>query len=414
MPKNSAGSNAQNIIRASLSWLRDPRAVIKAGHEKHGLSFYLKLPILGQTFITGEPGHIRQIRSNPLLVGGRGMTVLRPLLGDDNLIMLEGEKHKNSRQALSQLFTPTRIKIFDELLKRKLRETSMVYSQHETVNIYALFQEILLTAIIAFLFPESDDKTQRQLEKEVSNFFHSVDHPFILFFKPFQIDLGAFSQWGRMLRAKKTLQNSIKQVIRKEAYFDSMKETLSEQQIVDEMIALLLFGHDTSAASLAWAVHHCLDHPEHIPKLAEDRNYLEAVILESMRLNPVVVHLTRVATEDVRIGDQVIPKGMRVLPCAYLAHFDPNIFPDPEEFQPARFSDKNLFENSYFPFGFGSRVCIGKHLALQQMRILLPELFNSVRLEKPDGKKAVSVRDNVLMVPSGEVRIFLNGQENEG
>ena len=251
----------QKIVRASLSWLREPEAVIRAAYQKYGLSFYLKLPILGKTFVTGDPKHIHHIRTNPLLVGGRGMTVLRPLLGDDTLIMLDGEKHKDRRYALSQLFTPGRIKAFDELMKRKLAETAVDYSQHKTVNIYSFFQEILLTVIIAFLFPESDKETKKQLEKEVSAFFHSVDPPFMLFFKPFQVNLGSYSQWGRMLKSKQVLQSSIKRILRNEGHGELVNSGLGEQQIIDEMIALLLFGHDTSAAALAWATHHCLDHP---------------------------------------------------------------------------------------------------------------------------------------------------------
>lgn len=405
--RHSNRKQGQKIVHASLSWLREPEAVIKAAHQKYGLSFFLKLPILGKTFVTGDPNHIRHIRANPLLVGGRGMTVLRPLLGDDTLIMLDGEKHKDRRYALSQLFTPGRIKAFDELMKCKLSETAVVYSQHKTINIYSFFQEILLTVIVAFLFPESDKETQKQLEKEVSAFFHSVDPPFMLFFKPFQIDLGSFSQWGRMLEAKRVLQNSIKSNLRNEGHGELVNNGLGEQQIIDEMIALLLFGHDTSAAALAWATHHCLDYPQHIPMLTEDPNYLEAVLLESMRLNPVVVHLTRVATSDVFIGDQFIPKGMRVLPCAYLAHFNPQIFPKPALFQPERFLNKKSYDDSYFPFGFGNRVCIGKHFALQQMRVLLPELFSKVRLEKVAESPVVSVRDNVIMVPDGNVKMHL-------
>jgi cytochrome P450 len=397
----------EKVIHASLSWLREPEAVIKAAHPKHGLSFYLKLQILGKTFVTGEPEHIRHIRTNPLLVGGRGMTVLRPLLGDDNLIMLDGERHKERRYALSQLFTPDRIKALDELMKHKLAETAIVHSEHKTVNIYSLFQDVLLTVIVAFLFPDSDKKVQERLEKEVSAFFHSVDPPFMLFFKPFQINLGSYSQWGRMLQAKRALQGSIKSILRSEHNVELINNGLSEQQIIDEMIALLLFGHDTSAAALAWATHHCLDHPQHIPILIEDPVYLEAVLLESMRLNPVVVHLTRIATADVFIGDQIIPKGMRVLPCAYLAHFNPEIFPGPDLFQPERFLHKDSYSDSYFPFGFGNRVCIGKHFALQQMRVLLPELFTKVQLEKVDDSAVVSVRDNVLMVPYGKVKMHL-------
>ncbi len=395
----------QPVVTASLSWLLNPESVIRAAHKKHGLSFYLRLPILGKTLVTGDPLHIRQIRGNPKLVGGKGMTVLRPLLGDDTLIMMDSQHHKDRRYALSQLFTPDRLKAFDSLMRNKLGETAISYSNQDKVTAYSFFQEILLAVIVAFLFPDSPPAAQKKLEKLVSTFFQSVHPPLMLFIKPLQVDLGSFSQWGRMKKAKRELQVYIRNMLETDAGLLKNSD-LSMQQVVDEMIALLLFGHDTSAAALAWAVHHCLDNPQHIPHLIKDASYLEAVILESMRLNPVVVHLTRLASEDLLIGHHPIKANMRILPCAYLAHFNPEVFSSPYQFQPERFLQNASFEDSYFPFGFGNRVCIGKQFALQQMRVLLPELFKRVRVEKLD-PVVVPVRDNVIMVPKGAVKMSL-------
>lgn len=389
-------------VKSGIGWFLNPISVIKKASRELGPSFYLKLPILGKTFVTGDPRILNDIMNHPNLVGGKGMKLLRPVLGDNNLIMLYGKSHKDRKHSLSQLFTRSRLLLFDSTMLRKQAEIAFKYSQKDKVDLYTFFQEVLLTSIVAFLFPQADPDQKVQIEDSVERFLHSVDKPMMLFFTPLQINLGRFNTWGRMLIAKQDLHNLISELMRQQDYYESLQQTMPEEQIIEEIVALLLFGHDTSAASLAWAVHHCLDNRVDLPRLKTDSEYLEAVIAESLRLSPVVVHLTRVATKEMTLGGFKITNGTRVLPTAYIAHFDESVFPEAEKFIPERFII-NTYNDSYFPFGFGNRICIGKHFALQQMRVLLPDLFNIAELTVPDDSVTSSVRDNVLMVPKRDI-----------
>jgi cytochrome P450 len=182
---------------------------------------------------------------------------------------------------------------------------------------------------------------------------------------------------------------------------------LPEDAILDEALALLLFGHDTGAAALAWAVAHIWRRPEILARVRDEAEaaagspYLEACLKESLRLTPVVVHLTRVAARDTQIGDHTVPAGARVFPCAYLAHRDPAVFPEPTAFRPERFLHGETYDGSWFPFGVGARTCIGNRFALRQMLLLAATLARTPALNLAPGWQPRPVRRLVLVLPEG-------------
>lgn len=184
--------------------------------------------------------------------------------------------------------------------------------------------------------------------------------------------------------------------------------------MINEALTLLLFGHDTGAATLAWAFAHFYRHPGVVERIRREaqyieadcgwpdparHHYLEACLKESMRLCPVVVHLTRVATRDTIIGGHPVREGEYVFPCAYLAHHNPDVFPDPAAFNPERFLHDNRDPYAYFPFGFGNRTCVGESFAMRQMIIIASTLITRLALAPAPGTEIRPVRQTVLIIP---------------
>ena len=189
--------------------------------------------------------------------------------------------------------------------------------------------------------------------------------------------------------------------------------TLSEDDLIEEVLSLLLFGHDTAAATMAWALAHIYQdgaavqriraeadggrngtpiHPESLP-------YLEACLKESMRLCPVVVHVVRTATTDIRLAEHAVPRGHKVIPCTYLAQHNAEVFPEPYAFRPDRFLNGRRYEHAFFPFGFGDRTCVGKPFAMRQMLLVLSTAARAADLELAPGYQATPARQLVLIVP---------------
>src|SRR5262249_23199857 len=158
--------------------------------------------------------------------------------------------------------------------------------------------------------------------------------------------------------------------------------------IVEEVLSLLLFGHDTAAAAMAWAFAHIYSHPTVVERIRAEAGadpealpFLTACVKESMRLCPVVVHLGRTAAADLRLGQHDARRGEKVIPCTYLAQHNPEVFPEPDVFRPERFLNGQRYEHAYFPFGFGSRTCVGKPFAMRQMLLVIATAVREVDLE---------------------------------
>jgi cytochrome P450 len=185
---------------------------------------------------------------------------------------------------------------------------------------------------------------------------------------------------------------------------------LAESDLVTEIFALLMFGHDTTAVTLAWAFAHIYSHPHVVDRLRsesfssaqlddEPPTLWQACLNESMRLAPAVVQLFRVAEQEVQLTGQTVRQGEMVMPCLYLAHHNPEIFPAPDQFRPERFLTQSYPPATFFPFGFGARLCLGKALAQRQMPLILSTLIQNADLALAPGYVPTPSRYMVLIAP---------------
>ena len=163
---------------------------------------------------------------------------------------------------------------------------------------------------------------------------------------------------------------------------------MSDAEIRDELLTLLVAGHETTATALSWAMERLTRHPEKLERLraevadGEDE-YLTATIQETLRLRPVILIVVRKLTEAVELGGYELPAGAGVTPCIHLIHRDPNIYPDPDRFLPERFLDNPPGTYTWIPFGGGVRRCLGAAFAQFEMAVVLREL---VRRHDPPGQ----------------------------
>jgi cytochrome P450 len=187
---------------------------------------------------------------------------------------------------------------------------------------------------------------------------------------------------------------------------------LSDQALRDELVTLLVAGHETTATALAWAVHHLLVHPEVRARLAAEvqgiddplalsrLDYLDAVVKETLRLTPIVPMVGRRLTRPMTIGGHPLPAGVVGAPSIVLAHRRPERWPDPDRFAPERFLDAKPTPYEFLPFGGGVRRCIGAAFALYEMKIVLAEILRRVELELQPGYEARVIRRSVTLAPS--------------
>jgi cytochrome P450 family 135 len=177
---------------------------------------------------------------------------------------------------------------------------------------------------------------------------------------------------------------------------------MSDEELRDELMTLLLAGHETTATSLAWAIERLVRHPEAMDRLVTEAReggteYAEAVCKETLRMRPVLPIVARLLKRDVEIGGRLLPEGVVVAPNIYLVQHRADVYPEPRRFRPERFLEGQGGTYSWIPFGGGIRRCIGASFALFEMRIVLQAIARSVELRavqpqaEPVGRRSITL-----------------------
>jgi cytochrome P450 len=197
---------------------------------------------------------------------------------------------------------------------------------------------------------------------------------------------------------------------------DEDGEAMTDGELRDELVTLLLAGHETTATAVAWAVERLVRHPDKLARLVaeidagEDDRYMQAVVSETLRVRPVVPLVVRLLREPLQVGDRVLPAGTRVVPSIYLTNRNPRVYDAPGEFRPERFLEEGPETFSWIPFGGGIRRCIGASFATLEMKLILrtalaelaPELPNRGRRRR---RGEWNRRRAITLVPSAGARV---------
>ena len=192
---------------------------------------------------------------------------------------------------------------------------------------------------------------------------------------------------------------------------------MADGELRDQLMTLLLAGHETTATGLAWAFDLLLHRPDALRRLesevaAGESGYLDAVISESLRVRPVVPFTGRKLRRPLELGGYALPAGTVVLAAIYLAHTRPETYPDPYAFLPERFLTEDPPDTfSWIPFGGGTRRCIGAAFAQLEMRIAIETILSSVELRPASLGRERPVRRNVTLSPAGGTRVVASRRE---
>ncbi len=294
---------------------------------------------------------------------------------------------------------------------------------------------ITFETIIRAVFGFEDDAGGAELRTLMRQVFalYSSRLGTLLSLPAMRIDAGPWSPWGRAVRLTRQIDSILfaEFARRRSAGVEGRADVLSMLQaaryedgqplpdgvIRDEMYTLMLAGHETTAATMAWVINRRVTQPDamdrartevasvlggaqldasHVGKL----KYVEAVINETMRLDPVIPNFGRALTRPMTIAGHELPAGVTIAPCIYLVHRRPELWPDPENFKPERFLEARQSPYAFFPFGGGARRCLGAAFATYQMKIVIAQILSRVELKPAPGYTARTTRRGIAFAPS--------------
>jgi cytochrome P450 len=197
---------------------------------------------------------------------------------------------------------------------------------------------------------------------------------------------------------------------------------LSDQEVRDALITILLAGHETTALALAWALIEIVPRVQVVDRLVDELRpvtggdppeaehlaaleYLDGAIRESLRIRPVAPFVVRKTVQPFAAGGREYPAGVVLCPCSYLVHRREELYPQPDQFRPERFLERKYGPHEWFPFGGGNRICLGMPFALYEMKVLLATLFSQVRLRRPRDARSRARRYGLVLGPDDGARV---------
>lgn len=426
-----------------IQWIADPIAYMEQGAQQHAEIFTAEVTGFGGTLVfVNQPEAVQELLTNDrktYTAPGEWNRILSPLLGDYSVILLDGDRHRKRRQLLIPPFHGDRMKAYGELMISLADQTFRQLPLNQPFSARDAMQEISLQVIMQAVFGVYEGDRFDQLKHQLATLtevFRSPLSSSLLFFNGLQQDWGGWSPWGKFLRDRQRLDELIYAEIRDRqaqlnsnrvdilsmlmATTDEAGHPMTDQELRDELATLMFAGHETTATAMSWAlywIHHLphvreklLHELEHInlhdPISVIKLPYLTAVCNETLRIHPVaMLTFPRVVQEPTQLLGHPLEPGMAIVGCIYLIHQRQDLYPEPQQFNPERFLERQYTPYEFIPFGHGARRCIGEAFAQYEMKLVLATLLQHFTLELADPQPEFPRRRGVTLAPARGVKM---------
>jgi cytochrome P450 len=411
-------------------WLSRPIGFMEHCRRRFGDAFSVRL--LGAkrpTVMLSHPEVIRALYAEHShgLPPGRTLA-LRPILGEDSVLLLEGREHLLRRRAMLPPFHGERMRSYESLVREIAEREVDGWPRDEVFALHPRMQAVTLEVILRAVFGVTDPVRAERLRArlplllgDTSSF--GLQLRFMLSSRLGRGDPLAhlnelLAEVDEPLLAEIGERREDPQLEQREDILSLLLavrmedgEPMSDRELRDQLLTLLLAGHETTATALAWTFDLLLRHPPVLARLTaevdagEEDGYLRAVISESLRLRPVVPLAGRRLATPLEAGDLKLAAGTDVTPAIWLTHTRADLYPEPYAFRPERFLEEAPSTYGWIPFGGGIRRCLGASFAEFEMRVVLETVLRRCVLS-PVGSRAEHVaRRNVTFSPRHGTRV---------
>lgn len=415
-------------LRQTVAWIRRPQATLDHCQEAYGDAFTLQM--FGAEFtLFSSPALIKELLVQPasVMAAGKANGLLAPLVGNTSVLVLDGEEHLAMRRLQLPPLHGARMRAYDPTMRRIAEAGVARWPLEGAVEALPRMQSITLDIIVRVVFGIDDDRRRSEVRSAVRALLDAGAN------RRMMVTAGLRSvvtgrrledqPLRRVVKARDTLGRLLETEIGRRradadesdhgdvlslllAARDDAGEPLPTRVVRDQLITLLVAGHETTATALAWAVERIARDPDLQDRLAAealDGRYelIDATIRETLRLRPVLPVFMREVQEQVTIGDWTFEPGALLGGATMALHRRPDLYPDPEAFRPERFlGDATPGTYEWTPFGGGVRRCLGASFALLEMRIVLSALLAERRLEPARDRPEAQKRRSLVLAPA--------------
>ena len=406
--------------------------MLEGWHRRYGDVFTVKYLGFGTGVYVCDPQAIRELMTGDQsdLLAGEANSILEPVVGSHSVLVLDGPEHLRQRRLLLPPFQGSRVSAFRDVVREVAqREVDRWRPGSELVmreRMRSLTFEVICRAVFGVAEPE-------RVERLRAAFARVLDTSPLLLVPVLGKDLGPWSPGGRLARYLRAADALLYEEIarrRGEPDLEERSDVLSlllcardedgramtDRELRDELFTMLAAGHETTATALAFAIDLLLHHPRELERLREsvaagEDDYLRAVMHETLRLRPVIDANERTLTKPRRIAGWDLPPGVKVYPAIALVHRRPDLYSDPQRYQPERFASGEAESYSWLPFGGGIRRCIGAALAQAEIVEVLRVIAARVRLDAIRPECDPVVLKGITLAPKHGVRVRVRSVE---
>jgi cytochrome P450 len=393
-------------------------------HRRYGDVFTVRLLPGGRTLVLfSRPEHVREIFAGDPAVfhAGKGNAILGPVMGEHSLLLQDGPDHQRARKLLMPAFNGHALHGYEALVRDVARAEVASWTPGVEFRSLDRMNALTLEVILRVVFGVTDEARLRRLRPLVDAVVRLSPSVLLGWGKPWLARLGP---WRRMVENQYALDELIFAEIAERRQAPDLAErsdvlsrlivagapgeddtdALDDVELRDQLVTLLLAGHETTATALAWSLYELGRAPDLLRRAREgDQELLEAVLKEAMRLHPIIPMVVRTLMEPATVGGIAFPAGVTVGPSIVVAHRRAEPFSEPERFDPGRFLGQNPPPNTWIPFGGGVRRCIGAGFSLMEGVAVLREVLAAFDVETV-GEDTPMVR-NITSVPRRGARI---------
>ncbi len=418
-----------SLVWQTAAWVTRPGPFMERCRRRHGDVFTLRLPATGNCVFVSDPEAIKQVftASPDVLRAGEGNRALEPVLGSRSLLLLDGRDHLRHRRLMLPSFHGERLRGYGEVMRRIALEEIDSWPSGRPTRMQPRMQAITLEIILRVVFGLDQGEQLRRMRERITTLLDVATSPMGF------LRLLPRGPFGR-LPAERRFEEALAAV--DEALFDEIRSrraapdlaerddifsllaqardedggALTDRELRDELITLLIAGHETTATGLAWACERLVRTPDALARVEEEAEsgeteYTDAVVAETLRLRQPIPVVARRCAEPYELMGHELPAGTVIAPCIYLVHRRPDVYPDPYAFRPERFVERPPETYTWLPFGGGVRRCIGARFATYEMRVVLHAVVGRLRLAASEEAGEPVRRRSIVLAPGRGGRV---------
>ncbi len=435
-------------LQQRLRWVLHPTDYLIDAAKQHPVMFRSKVTGYEDALtIVYHPEAIKQILTNDykqFSAPGDINQILTPMVGHKSLLNLDGKRHRRERKLIMPSFHGERMYHYGQKIVEITRQQLQQIPVGQSFQALELTQQITVRLILQIIFGiQGGDRYEKIIQgaRHILNGMTSPIMLMMLFFPGLQKNWGAWSPWGRFLKLRQELDALIYAEIgdRRQnfdpertdiltlmmAATDEAGGQMSDEELRDELMLLIFAGHDTTAIAMAWGLYwlHAFphvkqklqaelstlgDHPD--PMAVFSLPYLTAICQETLRINPVgMFSFPRRAEQDMELMGYQMPQGENILCSIYLLHQNETLYPNPRQFRPERFLERQFSPYDFMPFGGGVRRCVGEALAMYELKLSLATLSQFAEFILLEESEPKCQRRGVVLAPKGGICLQLKG-----